>query len=473
MATVKIFTPDDWVGIDPMQHQVKVAAQGLGPSDAKAAEKFMSPETAHFFRRMELNPDCFYVHKIAMGDSDHYGPNRWGDGFSAKALKNDVHTFEKHAKAYRQHKSKGDHYGHVKIARYREDDGIVELITEYYGTPKVAAANGGKVADEEIGMLTKQGYIPVSMGSLVPFDRCSICSHDAPKPKDRCLSKKEGGLCSLYGCTNGMLKVAADGRLQYVDNPYNTFYDISMVKVGADPIANGVLLPVGEYYANLSSNSKTAEFAFAQLPETIDDNPVARSIHQAFNKLASLEYAHSVAGEEASYADAGFCKLASVSSAMTGQMLRGYSQQQTAFGQAATRREFLSFRTLCKEAGMPDCEVDAAARFLPDLYQRIKLAGLGTYVVNTAAKLASICQGYKSKFFATKSAGLLLPEITRASLTSAARGEVLTPISPADHRAALPDVVVKYAAFELCLSHLADDSDLRLLGLVRRKLYLL
>jgi hypothetical protein len=473
MSSVKIFTPDDWDGIQAVQHQVKVASHGLGPNDAKDAEKFMSPETAHFFRRMSLNPDCFYVHKIAMGSSDRYGPNRWGDGFSEKALRNDVHTFEKHGKAYRQHNSKGDYYGHVKIARFREDDGIVELITEYYGTPKVAAANGGKVADEEIELLIKQGYIPVSMGSLVPYDECSTCGHKAPTRKEHCLSKKEGGMCNMFGCRNGMLKVAADGRLQYVDNPYNTFYDISKVRVGADPIANGVLLPVGEYYEGLRRNAKVAEFALAQLPESIDDSPITRAIHLSLSKLASAEYLQSKEGEAAAYADAGFCKIASLSTDMTRQAMGSITQQQTAFGHAASRKEYLSFSTMCKLSGMTQGEIESAATFLPDLYQRIKTAGLSNYVVDQASKLASVCQGYKSKFFVSKTAGLLLPEITRASLMSAARGEMLTQIKPAPAGSALPDVAVKYAAFELCLTHLSDDADLRLHGLVRRKFYLL
>jgi hypothetical protein len=128
---------------------------------------------------------------------------------------------------------------------------------------------------------------------------------------------------------------------------------------------------------------------------------------------------------------------------------------------------------MCKLSGMSQGEIESAATFLPDLYQRIKTAGLSNYVVDQASKLASVCQGYKSKFFVSKTAGLLLPEITRASLMSAARGEMLTQIKPAPAGSALPDVAVKYAAFELCLTHLSDDADLRLHGLVRRKFYLL
>jgi len=844
MTQTKIFAPDCWSGVSGSQHQIKVASTGLGRADAKAAEEFMSPETAHFFSKLSLHPDCFYVHKLAMGCSERYGPNRWGDGFSEKALRNDVGTFERHAKAYRQHQSKGPHYGSVKLARYRDSDGIVELITEYYGSAKVAATLGGegaKEADEEIQELLKHGYFPVSMGSLVPFDvcfeadrliltaagyrriadvrlgdivlthtaqwqpvtctmrrkycgemvtlsaaslsgvrstrehpylvltadsvrdasgrlrkywrnaeplwipavevevgdyllypvestaecdnaerlqwayllgafcgdgfrirqrsgrkkngdykvmglgfacdrrllsvverlelylakfaknqprryseqaknyvalnvydrefaskvlslcgeagnskripdylftaskeeklafvagmldtdgsvdskkgsaritgtnrgllhglhllclsaglpapfrsewarstysegelrevfwvniacselwqlaesvkakgfdtrspapralrythdganyiaypvrqrqvevnstvvynisvaddesyviegiavhNCSTCNHKAPKPKDRCMSKKEGGSCNMFGCLNGMLKMASSGQLQYVDNPHNTFYDISKVKTGADPIANGVLLPVGDFYRDLKSNSKVAEFAFDQIPN-IEESPLSRSLFCLANKLAEMEAAHR-RGDFSGY-DFGFCKIASASYADTRDLDSvNHTVTATALSQALRNGSYISFERLCKHSGISEGQAQKYAMFLPDLYQRLRLTGKLPYAVAQAEKLAHLIENSARKFAAAKVASIDLKQINRASLLAAANEQSFETLKTAATHESLPEVVMKFAAIELCLTHHSPQSDLRAFGLVRRKNY--
>ena len=243
----KIFSPADWQGLPGEDTQIKIASGGLTGRDKLDALRVASPEIVDWIAKVATHPDNFYVHKFAMGGSDTYGPNRWGDGFRESTLRRDVPTFEIHGKAYRNHKSKEAYYGKVAAARFRDDLNCVELITEYFGSPKTAAAGGGKVADRELQSIRSRGSIPVSMGSWVPGDRCVACDHWSPTRDTYCTSIKEGGMCTLFGCKNGMLKVAEDGRLQYVDNPRNTFYDISMVHLGADPCANGFLLRMGKY----------------------------------------------------------------------------------------------------------------------------------------------------------------------------------------------------------------------------------
>lgn len=171
---VKLFSPGDWGNGDNTEdNQIKIAANGLQWSDKLAAKKFASDELLHWLSRMKTDPDGVYVHKVAMSGSDRFGPNRWGDGFREDILKRDVGTFETYAKAFRHHKSdKAPFYGKPKIARLRDDLGTVELVTEYYGTDKMASANGGHLADLELQSLAKLGHIPVSMGSHVPGDQC-------------------------------------------------------------------------------------------------------------------------------------------------------------------------------------------------------------------------------------------------------------------------------------------------------------
>lgn len=170
--TVKLFSSGDWSDMPQGDTQIKIASGGLTGSDKMEALKVASPEIVDWMSKIATHPDCFYVHKLAMGGSHRYGPNRWGDGFREEVLRRDYPTFELYAKAYRNHDSKGPYYGKVAAARFREDMGCVELITEYYGSPKIAAANGGRVADLELAALQKTGSIPVSMGSNVPGDRC-------------------------------------------------------------------------------------------------------------------------------------------------------------------------------------------------------------------------------------------------------------------------------------------------------------
>lgn len=218
---LKQFGPDQWNGLPgDGDQQIKVASSGLGFSDRKTAEKFASPELLHWLGRMDTSPDCVYVHKIAMGCSDIYGPNRWGDGFRADVLERDCPTFEQYAKAYRNHKSKSDdpYFGRPKIARFRKPMGVVELVTEYYGNEKVASANGGLVADKELEELAKHGSIAVSMGSKVPGDRClpdwamiNVLDGEKPVPEiqvgDMVLTH-----CGDYRRVTALIRTPAEGK---------------------------------------------------------------------------------------------------------------------------------------------------------------------------------------------------------------------------------------------------------------------
>lgn len=168
----KIFSPADWQDLPGEDTQIKIASGGLAGQDKLDALRVASPEIVDWISKVATHPDNYYVHKFAMGGSNTYGPNRWGDGFRESILRRDVPTFELHGKAYRNHKSKGPYYGKVAAARFREDLNCVELVTEYYGCPKTAAAGGGRVADLELTSLRTKGSIPVSMGSWVPGDSC-------------------------------------------------------------------------------------------------------------------------------------------------------------------------------------------------------------------------------------------------------------------------------------------------------------
>jgi hypothetical protein len=115
----------------------------------------------------------------------------------------------------------------------------VELLIGLNGTKEAAARNKGLVATEAIEKLEKGADLAGSMAARVPYDECSACGNRAKTRKDYCKSAEEGGKCRLFGCVNGLTKVAEDGHIQHVDNPKGVFFDYSKVAKPADRIAYG------------------------------------------------------------------------------------------------------------------------------------------------------------------------------------------------------------------------------------------
>ncbi len=473
MSTVKLFSPGDWKEIDgESQYQIKVASVGLGPNDQHDAAKRVDPYLLHRLKQAELNSDCFYVHKTAMGGSHRYGPNRWGDGFREEILARDHHSFEQNAKAYRQHKHTGPYYGHVKLSHFNPGSGVVELITEYYGTQKVASANGGRVADEELESLRKQGYIPVSMGSLVPGDRCSVCDHWAPKPKDRCSSEAEGGKCGLFGCKTGMLKIASDGRMNFVDNPTNSFYDISKVGVGADPVASGILLPVGDFVSKMAAMHKLSDFVYESLADTF------KPLSAAENRAMQLAYmfadmepktADYVAGDldpgYVSHKCAGFGDLAWLHRENT----QRYRDQITLL---ARRGMLVDFESFAKSAGLSQDDIDVAAAYLPNLYSRLIDHRQLTAVVKRAAILQNPIKNVDNNFALDSGQAIDSASVLRRTCELNARQSQLVARKTAAADSKMPKVVADYAAMKLAFFTAREFVDPAMLyGAVRRDMF--
>lgn len=444
MTTVKLFSPVDWSDVPEKQYQIKVASTGLTGKDLKEAQENVDPKLLEWLSKLSLHPDCFYVHKTAMGGSHRYGPNRWGDGFREEVLARDCKTFEQNAKAYRNHKSDGDFYGRPKVAQFNDKTGWVELITEYYGTDKVASAEGGKVADEEIESLQKHGHIPVSMGSLVPGDRCVICAHWAPKPKDRCTSKEAGGDCELFGCKTGMLKVSDDGRINYVDNPVNVFYDISKVRTGADPIANGILLPIGDFASKLSAIELYAEELVSQIPDEQSLNRLEKTALDLSYYLADME--PKTAEFEIEELDAGFAshKTASV----PGLISSNPERFRDAVTVLVRRREFPDFENFAKSAGLSDTQVDQAAGFVPNLFSRLARE----HQLIPVIKRASLFE-YNDKnldnFALSTLADIDSKSVTRRAMLANAQQRRPERRKLAAMDARVPNIVLDYAAAKL------------------------
>jgi len=191
-------------------------------ADADVFSKAASAAHFDWAKDPDLHPPKGHVgvHLIALGDSEHFGFNRNGDGFPKHACKAHHESFVKHAGVYRHHrnKDKTKSLGIVKRSGYNEPQARVELFLHV----------DEKKAADELTRWEKEGEAPFSMGCRVPNDRCSRCNTLRKNPKDT-------NQCDHVRYELG--KVAEDGTVTGVYNDKPNFFDISFVARPADRIA--------------------------------------------------------------------------------------------------------------------------------------------------------------------------------------------------------------------------------------------
>lgn len=240
MAMFKIASAEDWPGLaDRLPVEVKISQDGLLTGDRHKIASEVGDRFLAEVRKIEDQLDTAnhkYAHVISCGCSDRFGPNRNADGWSAESLEKDMHTYLKHAAAYRDHRNKkgNDRFGRVKVAFFDNDRGYGRLLVELNATEKALTDRLDKIANHEIDCLDRGDSYKTSHGSRMPFDQCVICGNKAENRHKYCESMDHGGDCPLFGCKSGLSKIADDGRIQFVDNPNNTFYDISSIGLTRD-----------------------------------------------------------------------------------------------------------------------------------------------------------------------------------------------------------------------------------------------
>lgn len=170
----------------------------------------------------ELAPDKDHVglHLVALGDFEHYGSNRNGDGFPKKACVTYHHTFVKNGNLYRHHRNKDPEkrLGSIVKSAYNEPMGRIELFVHAHK----------EKARDELHKLASEGDIPFSMACKVAFDRCSVCNTLRRSSKDE-------NQCDHVKFNLG--KVGEDGKVICTHNDEPNFFDISFVTRPADRIA--------------------------------------------------------------------------------------------------------------------------------------------------------------------------------------------------------------------------------------------
>lgn len=185
-----------------------------------------------YFRTIQPMPGHSIVYVLAVSNWEHYGENRNGDGFPEFPYKDhetppwiapeDVlplhyKTFEQFGHNYRHHANKDPKkaVGKVMKAFWNPSMHRVELLVDLEDEKAPDLAE--RIANGE--------YPPVSMGTKVPYDVCTICGNRAPTRAQYCDHLK----FQMREVINGM-KVAAL-------NPRPKFFDISWVFRPADPTA--------------------------------------------------------------------------------------------------------------------------------------------------------------------------------------------------------------------------------------------
>jgi hypothetical protein len=242
----KLVTPDAFDFPDEPVRLLKLSSRGLIGNDRRQFEKQACTDFLRDIDKLvkQAQPGEEWLHLIAMGATEHTGPNRNGDGWKADTLRRMHDTFVKHARWYRNHQNTdpAKSYGVVKYSAFNERNPRVELIVALNATEAAARRHGGLVADRELTKLANQQPISVSMACSLPFDVCSYCGNEARSPSQYCLGTDEGGSCRAGGLRHKMGSVVTvDGDLHHLhaDNPANglRFFDISDVFRPADRIA--------------------------------------------------------------------------------------------------------------------------------------------------------------------------------------------------------------------------------------------
>lgn len=232
---IKLASADDWAALrDRPPIEIKVSSRGLLDGDRRKVAAEVGDRFLHAVREIEDQLDrqnMKFAHVISCGATEKTGPNRNADGWKTASLQDDMPTYLKHAKCFRDHKNSPQdlYYGLPKVAMHDGDRGYGRLLAGYFANDKALPDKLARVADLELEALAKHGEFKVSHGTRIPFDTCVICGNQAAKRSEYCKSAAEGGTCQLFGCTNGLSKIAEDGREQFVDNSNNKFYDISSI----------------------------------------------------------------------------------------------------------------------------------------------------------------------------------------------------------------------------------------------------
>lgn len=198
----------------------------IGAKFAEFNSPAMKKEAETIFGRSyeSLKPtDDKYVgiHLVALGDEEHYGPNRNQDGFSKESCIRDHDTFVKHGHVFAHHHNNAEKdpiLGAIKASAYNEKMGRIEL---FIWADKEKAKEG-------LDQLEKNGEASFSMATRVPYDECF--------PKGT-LVQTPDGYKEIETIESGDFVISADGnKCRVVATSVRMASKITTVKAGGLPL---------------------------------------------------------------------------------------------------------------------------------------------------------------------------------------------------------------------------------------------
>lgn len=367
---------------EPPLSLVDIHSRGIDKS-------WMQKRAAVFTRELSEirpKPGKAFIHLIALGDSEAYGANRNGDGFTKRANVDRHHTFVDNGHLFRNHQNKDPEKALGKVAHSVHNDpmGRVELIVE---------ADEEKCADEieKVAREDPEAMQGVSMACKVAYDVCTICNNKASSRQDYCKHARD-----MMG------QILDDGRRVYVDNPNPTYFDISFVVKNADRIAyglrkvasgarlsgaelaelydylpavNGSLIPSGPPSA-IRLKKLAIVRKLSEIEKQIDGAVTGVDFNGQGQRLIKLR---GIFGK-----DVGACPLTPAESEKLARAL----SNRPGYVLAALARQKISLpvETFLKLSGQADADVDSVKSYLPGIFTRLiktgeakEVAGDGAY----------------------------------------------------------------------------------------------
>jgi hypothetical protein len=246
----------------PLIHRVEPGSTyGLGETDGltKTASGEHLPGVIELIESIQAQPGRLYLVNSALGAGEYVGFNLRGDWFTEEGLRRTPPGFEDipvwdidarrraanqtealprwgsltwgyptfyNAHRFRHHVNKDPNkaYGFILGAFWDDRMKRVILVSE------LIRDMCAKMGALDLYQRIENGEFPdSSMGSKVPYDRCSICDHHARTPLEYCKHVQRGAAPPY-----GMKAMLPDGRVCGVYNDYPRFFDDSFVFVGAE-----------------------------------------------------------------------------------------------------------------------------------------------------------------------------------------------------------------------------------------------
>lgn len=216
---VNVVMPSDHFGVKCARDNT-ISACGRKPfyCGGTCATKQANEDLKEFVRNLKPDAKYLYLHIIAMGSGEYFGPNTNGDYFPEDGLLRKYDTFRTFAHLFKHHVNKDpkQSYGDVPYSTYNEPMRRIELIV----------AVGRERAPDIVGRAENGERLAFSMACKIPWDRCSVCNNKAQRKSEYCDHIR-----------HHLLEIMSDGKQVFMVNEDPTFFDISYVIKPADKTA--------------------------------------------------------------------------------------------------------------------------------------------------------------------------------------------------------------------------------------------